>query len=149
MPYDRCVIRTHLIIPATTLSVRQTLSQIFDDQAKGTLQGALSDTAQIVLSEALNNIVEHAYAETEGEIDLTLDICKAGLACTILDYGLPLPNHSLPAGIHPMEDEPQDLPEGGFGWFMIRTLAKDLGYLRQNNCNRLSFWIPAETNPSR
>ena len=33
------------------------------------------------------------------------------------------------------------LPEGGFGWFLIRTLTKSLNYIRQNdeNCLTLVF----------
>ena len=33
----------------------------------------------------------------------------------------------------------EDLPEGGFGWHVIRTLSKDLHYRRENGRNQLSF----------
>ena len=35
-----------------------------------------------------------------------------------------------------------DLPEGGFGWHLIRTLTRDLAYVRSGGCNRLSFLLP-------
>ena len=33
----------------------------------------------------------------------------------------------------------EDLPEGGFGWFLIQDLAKDVLYARVENENRLSL----------
>ena len=33
----------------------------------------------------------------------------------------------------------QDLPEGGFGWFLIRELTHDLTYRRDGSRNHLSF----------
>jgi serine/threonine-protein kinase RsbW len=37
-----------------------------------------------------------------------------------------------------------DLPEGGFGWFLIRELTKDLQYVRHEDQNRLTFSIPID-----
>ena len=38
----------------------------------------------------------------------------------------------------------EDLPEGGFGWFLIRTLTLDLEYERDGGFNKLRFVVPAE-----
>ena len=35
----------------------------------------------------------------------------------------------------------QALPEGGFGWALIRDMTRDLTYRRQGRMNRLSFVI--------
>lgn len=128
------------------MAVSKTLGHLFDGPESSKIPSCLRENAQIVLAEVLNNIVEHSYAQTEGEIDLTLNVSAAGLRCSILDRGLPMPEEKIPTTKNPMEDDPLDLPEGGFGWFLIRTLSKELGYLREGGCNRLSFWIPAETN---
>lgn len=37
-----------------------------------------------------------------------------------------------------------DLPEGGFGWHLIRSLTRDLDYARVKGRNRLSFVIPTD-----
>lgn len=34
-----------------------------------------------------------------------------------------------------------DMPEGGFGWFIIKDLAKDIVYRRQNGENLLDLRI--------
>ena len=51
-----------------------------------------------------------------------------------------MPDGGPPKG-HPAElgVDMQDLPEGGFGWFLIRTLTTDLRYRREAGRNRLSF----------
>ena len=35
----------------------------------------------------------------------------------------------------------EDLPEGGFGWFLIRQLAWDVRYVREGRTNRLFLAI--------
>ena len=51
----------------------------------------------------------------------------------------------MPNGRAPLGDNPRDyaradeLPEGGFGWFLIRELAHDLVYDRENGENFLIF----------
>jgi serine/threonine-protein kinase RsbW len=34
-----------------------------------------------------------------------------------------------------------DMPEGGFGWLIIRQLARDVAYVREDGVNQLSFRI--------
>jgi serine/threonine-protein kinase RsbW len=34
-----------------------------------------------------------------------------------------------------------EMPEGGFGWLIIRQLARDVSYTRQDGVNHLSFRI--------
>jgi serine/threonine-protein kinase RsbW len=58
---------------------------------------------ELVLAEALNNIIEHAYPAVE--VDLV------------------------------------DMPEGGFGWFLIKDLAKDVAYVRVNGENWLKLRV--------
>lgn len=98
-------------------------------------------TAEIVLAEVLNNVVEHAYAELSGDIRLSLALKPGQLDCQIEDDGVPMPGGDAPAGNLP---DPEDLPEGGFGWHLIRVLSSGLTYQRLGKTNRLSFSLPAE-----
>jgi serine/threonine-protein kinase RsbW len=101
------------------------------------------DTVELVLAEVLNNIVEHAYADAPGPIEMELRDCDGALGCVICDHGRPMPDGTPPLGRQAVLDVPlDDLPEGGFGWFLIRSLTRDLDYVRQRGCNRLSFAIP-------
>jgi serine/threonine-protein kinase RsbW len=127
------------IIPADPVAVRDGLRALFDTILLRSLPEDGRGTAEIVLAEALNNIVEHAYARHSGDIEITLRLRGPDLVCNILDSGLPMPRETLPEGrLVPLADT-DDLPEGGFGWFLIRTLSHDLDYRRVDGRNLLSF----------
>lgn len=129
------------------MAVRQALITLFQHLMTGRMSADARDTAQIVLAEALNNIVEHAYAQAPGEIEVTIDVSSLGLTFRIMDAGLPLPGGALPKGqLPPMRPE-DELPEGGFGWHLIRTLSQDLHYRREGERNFLTFRIAAQQYP--
>lgn len=97
--------------------------------------------AELVLAEVLNNIAEHgrSAAGTQPFIHLTVIRYLDGLACAITDDAAMLPPDLLRGGALPNHDP---LPEGGFGWFLIRDLTQELCYLRENGRNMLAFRIP-------
>ncbi len=130
---------THVTIPGDPLAVREGLKALFDTIVLRSLPEDGRGTAEIVLAEALNNIVEHAYARHPGDIEITLQLCPNELICRITDTGLPMPNAQLPEGKLARLAPSDDLPEGGFGWFLIRTLSRDLRYHREDGRNQLSF----------
>lgn len=108
-------------------------------------------TVQLVLAEALNNIVEHAYRDIPGSIDLTLQFRAHQLKCVLSDFGHAMPLLELPQGRAAQDGtDLSDLPEGGFGWLLIRQFTKDLFYQRQDGRNHLSFAIATQTaRPAR
>lgn len=97
--------------------------------------------AELVLAEVLNNVVEHAYAGAAGRIVLRLRARAAGLSVCIVDRGRPMPDGRLPAVAGPpfggAVGAGRDLPQGGFGWPLIRTLADGLRYRRHRGYNVL------------
>ena len=96
-----------------------------------------------MLAEVLNNVAEHAYADTAGPVAVTVALIPGGLGCEVVDEGNAMPGGQLPEGRLPQDDLPEtELPEGGFGWHLIRSLTRDLAYRRQRGSNRLSFTIP-------
>ena len=136
---DQADTSTRLTIPGDPLAVRAGLRSLFDTILLRGLTAEDRGAAEIVLAEALNNIVEHAYSNSHGEIDITLQLRQTELICTIVDTGKPMPDDTLPEGNLVPLGAVKDLPEGGFGWHVIRTLSKDLHYQRQNGRNQLSF----------
>lgn len=106
----------------------------------------LSDEAlglvEIVLAEALNNVTEHAYGPGgHGPVELRAVVQdRHGLQVTLRDCGASLPADLLRSpktnGI-----DPASLPEGGFGWHLIRTLTQNLSHSRQNGWNSMRFTI--------
>lgn len=122
-----------------SLAIRDGLRDLFDQPLLRDLDETMRGTAEIVLAEALNNIVEHAYRVECGKIEIHLRRKASEILVAIRDAGLPMPCGALPAGQLRQLVPGADLPEGGFGWFLIRTLAQDLRYCRADGFNLLSF----------
>ena len=96
-------------------------------------------TVEIVMAEVLNNIVEHAYADSKpGAVDMAVAIGDDRLSINLRDSGIPLPDHVLhDTGLPDTTAALEDLPEGGFGWHLIRELTSALGYVRKGGQNHL------------
>ncbi|WP_165905245.1 ATP-binding protein [Rhodovulum euryhalinum] len=135
---------TPLVVEATPLGVRNALAEMRARFAPSSLGPDALGMAETVLAEVLNNIVEHAYKRGgEGPIELRLERAGTRLKADVRDYGEPMPGGVLPGGVLPESDDPDEgPPEGGFGWFLIRALARDLSYVRENGQNRLCFFVP-------
>lgn len=103
---------------------------------------------ELVLAEALNNIVEHAYADTGiGVIDLDISVHDHAVWCVLIDGGCAMPNGKVPQPKRYVLEEMamKDLPEGGFGWGLIHDLTAGLNYQRHDGRNHLSFRIDLES----
>ncbi|MBY5972406.1 ATP-binding protein [Ferrimonas balearica] len=129
----------HLTFPSSPLSVRRALQTVVTD-----LQGFDLEergTVELVLAEALNNVAEHAYgAEDRGWISLDCTKERDGLHFRIRDEGRPMPDGVAPMGDPaPLPEALEAMPEGGFGWFLIRDLSRDVCYSRQGDVNELTF----------
>ncbi|MGX0877613.1 serine/threonine-protein kinase RsbW [Roseovarius sp. MBR-154] len=98
-------------------------------------------TIEIALAEALNNIVEHAYpSDTPGQIALRIDLSPVRLRCELRDQGTALPALAPPdTGLPDLGGPRASLPEGGFGWSLIRTLTTRMSYERGTDENRLTL----------
>ncbi len=137
--------------PADFRWVRRGVQKVAHDLARQGITREDLGTLEIVLAEALNNIVEHAYPEdTSGDITLTVRLRSTSVMVEIQDNGRPMPQGRAPIGNHPMtEFDNQDaMPEGGYGWFMIRELVRDLVYDRHDGNNFLLFRLPITLKPS-
>ena len=121
--------------------VRTSIKTVMDDLAHRAFLPEERGTVELVLAEVLNNIAEHAYEERpDGAIQLTLSYIPGGITVALVDFGKPMPNGQTPLGMPANLDvEIDNLPEGGFGWFLIGELAKDLLYERRGAGNYLSF----------
>ncbi len=98
--------------------------------------------AELIVAEVLNNVSEHAYADGAGPVELKVAIDCGGFCCEIADCGQPMPANDAPDPELPVIAPPDNLPEGGFGWHIIRCLSSDLSYRRDQGWNRLSIRMP-------
>lgn len=97
-------------------------------------------TLELVLAEAMNNVAEHACAGLTGRtLSVHVAVTSDAAVCTIADDGRAMKDRRLPetgTGIVPAP------AEGGYGWFLIRTLASAIRYRRSPGRNTLTFRVP-------
>ncbi len=122
-------------------AVRAALIRLRSDLQAQHLSASFCDAAELVLAEILNNVVEHASAGVaRGRIRLATSRAAHVVTFELHDNGAAMPGFVLPAGTLPaLGTSPADLPEGGFGWHLIRSLARDLEYRRAQGWNCLRF----------
>lgn len=129
---------------ADPVSVQQSLVQMLDLPPLSGLSDEDRSVAELVLAEVLNNVTEHAYGPGGGRVTVSLCGDPAGIRCRVTDEGRAMPGERLPEGSLPGGPGTAlaDLPEGGFGWHLIRSLSLGLTYARVDGQNRLGFLLP-------
>lgn len=127
---------------ATLFSVRDAMEHVRATLKQRAVDDVTLSSIEIVVTEVLNNIVEHALTEGSGWFELSCEIKKNELSFHIEDNGLEMPLGRLPEGIPPETHGPRcSLPEGGWGWSLVHTLANDLRYQRNGSINHVRFTI--------
>lgn len=130
-------------LPATNEGVRTGVLNASALMRQNGASDADLTAIELVIAEALNNVVEHAYdGTTDGVMELRIDDRSPDYYFKILDNGRPMPNGRLPLGSSAdsnLADFEQN--EGGYGLFMIRQIARKLRYTREGPFNQLSFRI--------
>ena len=96
--------------------------------------------AEIVLAEALNNVVEHSFEYNEdGNIQLEVATEANEFSMTIKDNGKVFTGIPQKKEMKGEAVELDDLPEGGFGWFLIHELTNEIFYTRLGDLNTLEL----------
>ncbi|MEP5762049.1 MAG: ATP-binding protein [Litoreibacter sp.] len=126
---------------ATPFSVRGHITQVLDDLSDHLPYPQTRPSLELVMAELLNNIVEHSYAgNPRGYIFLQVTLDADDIFIKTSDTGIPMPDLLLPDPSSPDLDVSRiHLPEGHFGWLMIRELCCDLQYMRTNATNHFSL----------
>lgn len=133
--------------PGTLAQVSDHLEKLKAELERNAIEAEFKGDILIVLAEVLNNIVEHAYrAPREGDIHLIVQAQKMAHKNAVyiktIDQGPPVPPDTLSGrSLPPLTDDVQDMPEGGFGWFMIHALTETIDYERINDENRFTFLV--------
>lgn len=95
---------------------------------------------QLVVTEAITNVIEHAYAGTDGRSNVELTIEKEGQSFTvaITDYG----KNKFDAEAHPNPDMTEYLSQcrvGGLGLFLMRKLMDEVEFNSDQDSNTVRF----------
>ena len=108
----------------------------------GTLPGSTPDSVDMLrlcVAEALNNVVEHAYSGENGKpIFAEVKVSDDRFEVLIIDEGKPMPKGGPPDAKLDFDlDDLENLPEGGFGWMLIRDQMDIVDYERREGHNVL------------
>ncbi|MBS0125133.1 ATP-binding protein [Thetidibacter halocola] len=135
-----------LVAEATLSGNRAVLLDLRRHLAKAGHPAARGGAWELVIAEALNNIVEHAYAgRDDGMIRVDLRWSDTQMQADLVDDGTPMPGGTPPGDTDTLDRiRTETLPEGGFGWGLIHTLVSHLDYRREGGCNHLSLTIPLD-----
>ncbi|MBU2957327.1 ATP-binding protein [Paracoccus sp. 1_MG-2023] len=125
------------LVRDTLQDIRSRFREDVDEDALGRLE--------LVLAEVMNNVAEHAPSVVIGRLPV-IHLCVVrhvgGLACALTDDGSSLPAECLAPRNLPLAT---DMPEGGFGWYLIQDLTQALCYYREGGRNYLAFSVPFAT----
>lgn len=96
----------------------------------------------LVLAEALNNVIEHAYGtETSGDIQIKGTLRALTLSLQIVDKGKPFDGPPDEVVLNTEKYDLSDMPDGGFGWFLIKSLTEDVHFSHDGDKNKLTLVI--------
>ena len=88
-------------------------------------------------NEAFNNIVEHAYAVTPGDVEVVLLVNDAEVILRLVDQGAGFDFDD--AGATDTAPPLDSLSEGGMGLFIIRNAMSSVTYERRQDKNLLTM----------
>ena len=146
-----CVATQRFICDTGGHGIRRTLSQIKQMiDAHDHLCPELRSNCELVLAEVCNNIEEHSYwGRTGCQFSIAVTVGPQTIAVETQDTGLPMPGLKLPEPrLPPYQVEQADLPEGGFGWYLIHVLAPNPTYVRHGETNHLRFVLTSQAIPT-
>ena len=128
-----------LLFLAEPFAIRAALEGMMGLLAPRKLSEDARIRVEIVLAEVLNNVCEHAFLNVPGRVEVRIRSEPDHLSFVVIDDGEPMPGRRLPRGDMDPASFVELMPEGGFGWFLIRSEAEALAYRRDRGRNRLSF----------
>ncbi|HZY43108.1 MAG TPA: ATP-binding protein [Anaerolineae bacterium] len=84
---------------------------------------------EMAVDEACSNVIEHAYEDQQGEIDLTCSTVEPGnLQIVILDHGQPFDPTTVPQPTFVDPSQIDVMQEGGLGLYFMRKLMDDVHF---------------------
>lgn len=133
----------HRALRADPQDVRQTLMDL-QERLRGSFDPDLLGRLELVLAEIMNNVAEHGrYTGPDRSVPF-IHLCivplARGISCAICDDGDIMPANCLQ--IDSLPETGPELPEGGFGWFLIQDLTQSLIHFREGRRNFLAFTLP-------
>lgn len=119
----------------------QTIHKMVADAGMGEVDSA---RVELGVVEALNNVIEHAYQlQANHEIKVIFEPSKNYVVIHIIDTGITM-QHSLFSAEDNLPEvkehlELVDIPEGGWGLALIKSIMDEVSYKSENGINHLTL----------
>lgn len=105
------------------------------------IEGRPLFTAQLVLEEIVNNVVQHAFAGVASrELRVTATVDPDGVSLTVEDDGRPF-DPLVDAPPADTESPLEERPVGGLGLHLVKQFATRLTYERVGETNRVRMHV--------
>ena len=127
----RSLANSQTLVPDLLAEIREWMIKVGVGNDKNT-------DVQIVLAEALNNVIEHGFThERTGTIEIDIEVSGDTTVVRLTDNGKAFTPPK--ATKSPMQNscDIDNLPEGGFGWFLIKKIVSSYEFHRFSNKNLL------------
>ena len=133
-------------LPATLENLRYFLQHVSDCASQMEFDQARLNEIELVVEEALVNIIRYAYPQRSGCIEVYCGpVSRGGLEIVVVDEGVSFDIQTLPD-----PDISADLmarKTGGLGVFFIRKMANEVRYCRDGKRNVLTLIVYPERCP--
>ena len=104
------------------------------------LDGRLIYAVDLVLEEAISNIINHGYEDDQShDIEVRIAVQNKQVAIKLEDDGIKFNPLSVPR-FDPSQ-RALDRLEGGLGIHLVRNMMNSMAYRRENNRNIFEIWI--------
>ena len=122
------------------MDVRTTMTCIEQFMRAHEASPEVTSDLNLVLTEAMTNIARYAFPHEEGVIQCHLLLTDAFVKCCLHDQGIEFDPSEIPYN----PPDPANIPEGGFGIFLMRSLTQNLTHRYENGINTLRFAMPKQ-----
>ena len=142
--FDTAARRPHLDlqIPGKLSEASRAVSQVGEWLAQDDVSPEKIGDITLVLAESLNNVIQHAYGPgTEGPIEVRVSRWRSTVSMQIVDSGTRFDGPPEEAILNTVGHAVADMPEGGFGWFLIKTLTDDIHFWHAGGQNKLTLVV--------
>lgn len=128
---------TPLVLTASLDSLSRVTKHVLEHARSAGVPPDKELRIDLVLEEILVNIINHAYKDGQGEVEVDCEVNEHGFCCTLSDTGPPF--DPLGTAPHLPEGDIDHRPAGGVGLTLVTTMADRCTYRRQGNRNQLTF----------
>jgi serine/threonine-protein kinase RsbW len=105
--------------------------------ARAGMAEAAATKLDLVLEEAIVNVVHHAYKGQEGSFEVECQVRDNLLCCTVRDWGAEFNPLTVPPA--DTTGAMDDRPIGGLGLLFVNTMPDHTSYTRNGNANELTL----------